>query len=546
MKKSFYHFLIHSFTPSQVIALVSVFWVLTANLTFFRQVIQVYPLNKDNLIFLISLAGLFVCVNMMILLVLAIGRLYKPLLILLLLLTSMSAYFMDTYQVIIDDQMINNIFHTDMHETLDLLSLQQLAYFLFLGVFPSVWMYYQRIDQLSWKQALMQRLLWFGMSAAMALLIIFSQSGFYTSFFREHKVLRFYANPSYYLYSLGKYANSRFQSKTRQFTPIATDAKRITSKDAPRLVVFVVGETARAQNFSWNGYARPTNVFTRQQPVINFSHVTSCGTSTAYSVPCMFSDLGRGNFSIARAASRENILDILKRVGVHVLWRDNNSDSKGVADRVVYQSWKSHKNNPLCNPECRDVGMLSGLDEYIAQFPRKDILIVLHQMGNHGPAYYKRYPADFEQFTPVCQTNQLEQCSDTGIINAYDNALRYTDYFLSQVIQWLKTHDQNRLTAMIYVSDHGESLGEKGLYLHGLPYFMAPDEQTHVPMLFWSGNQFPLEKQWRQSAEQYQSAPLSHDNLFYSLLGLFAVKTALYQPGKDIFSHSVIARDQKK
>jgi lipid A ethanolaminephosphotransferase len=180
--------------------------------------------------------------------------------------------------------------------------------------------------------------------------------------------------------------------------------------------------------------------------------------------------------------------------------------------------------------------MLSGLQDYIDGHPVGDILIVLHQMGNHGPAYYKRYPSAFEKFTPACKTNDLGACSKEEIINAYDNAILYTDFFLSKVIELLRQNDNEFETAMLYVSDHGESLGENGLYLHGLPYFLAPDAQKHVPFLMWFGRNF--DPQSLSSIQAKRVEELSHDNIFSTLLGLFELQTSAYDPKMDILDHS--------
>ena len=249
----------------------------------------------------------------------------------------------------------------------------------------------------------------------------------------------------------------------------------------------------------------------------------------------MFSLLGRDNYSDKKAKSTENVLDVLKHGGVKILWRDNNSSSKGVADRVDYQSFRSSKANPICDEECRDEGMLSGLQDYIDGQEQGDLLIVLHQMGNHGPAYYKRYPQTFEKFTPVCKTNQIERCTPAEIGNAYDNAILYTDDFLTKTIDFLKQNDDNFQTALVYMSDHGESLGENGIYLHGLPYFMAPDAQKHVGALMWFGRQ---SKQIIDTAKLKQVANnhFSHDNLFHTLLGLMQIETSVYHSEADILA----------
>src|SRR5690606_4311384 len=163
--------------------------------------------------------------------------------------------------------------------------------------------------------------------------------------------------------------------------------------------------------------------------------------------------------------------------GVNVVWRDNNSSSNGVADRVTFEDFKTSTTNPNCDSECRDIGMLDDFDKLVkpdahtkgsnkASPIARDTLILLHQMGNHGPAYFKRYPEAFEEFKPVCMTNELSKCDNQSVINGYDNAIRYTDYFLHNVIDTLKAYEQDYDVVMVYISDHGESLGENNIYLH--------------------------------------------------------------------------------
>jgi lipid A ethanolaminephosphotransferase len=250
----------------------------------------------------------------------------------------------------------------------------------------------------------------------------------------------------------------------------------------------------------------------------------------------MFSIYDHDNYKKKKALNTENIVDVLQKSGVNVVWLDNNSSSKGVADRIEYHDYKSPKTNPVCDTECRDEGMLANLQSYIDSHPTGDILIILHQMGSHGPAYYKRYPEQFEKFTPVCQTNQLEQCSQQEIINTYDNTLLYTDYFLSQTIKLLKNNAENFESAMLYMSDHGESLGENSVYLHGLPYSIAPEAQRHVPFVMWF-NDILSEDINLKDLRSKANSRLSQDNLFHTLLGLMEVETELYDQDLDIIEY---------
>ncbi len=209
-----------------------------------------------------------------------------------------------------------------------------------------------------------------------------------------------------------------------------------------------------------------------------------------------------------------------------MLWRDNNSGPQGVADRVGYQMFTQPEVNPDCDIECRDSGMLAGLDDYLAK-QNSDVLIVLHQKGSHGPAYYKRYPDAFRQFTPDCRDSDLGKCTAEEIVNAYDNTILYTDDFLDRVLDLLSRHQDRYEPTMLYVSDHGESLGEMGVFLHGMPYFMAPDAQTHVPLLVWAGANSDVD---RDRLFEIKDKPATHDDLSRILLQLFEIEIGEVRP----------------
>ncbi|MCF6324015.1 MAG: phosphoethanolamine--lipid A transferase [Gammaproteobacteria bacterium] len=525
-------------TNSTLIISVSIFLIAFGNFAFFSNVLNSYPLNLKNSLFLLSLVIVFGCFIIILLSLLCYKQTTKPVLITILLISSFSAYFMDSYNVIIDDVMIDNIIKTDLAESMDLVSFKQFIYFFLLGIIPSLVVYKIPVTASSHKKSVINSIKLIGTSSVIVVAIILLFGGFYASFIREHTPLRFYANPSYYIYSASKYVDAFFDNPSSPLQEIGLDAKVKPSGEHRELMVFVVGETARADHFSLNGYARKTNPYLKNETVISFNNTWSCGTSTAVSVPCMFSIYNRSNYEKNKAGNTENVLDILHRAGVNVLWLDNNSDSKGVATRIPFEDYRTAATNPLCDIECRDMGMLSDLNRYIMQHPEGDIFIVLHQMGNHGPAYYKRYPAQFERFTPTCKTSQLEQCSQQEIINTYDNAILYSDYFLSQVIALLKQHDDQFESMMFYVSDHGESLGKNGLYLHGLPYIIAPDEQKHVPMIMWFCDNVDRNQVDTDSLQTKASNPYSHDNLFHTILGLMEITTTVYDQNMDIIDHS--------
>lgn len=527
-------------STTKLIIFTALFFVLFGNIAFFQHVFSIYPISFQNIGFLGSLAVGLTAILTLFLTLITSRYTIKPTLVILLIISSFTAYFMDNYNVVIDDIMIQSILETDLSETSDLASWRVLSYLLLLGVLPSLLVQRVRIVSLPLKKTALYKARDCVVSILILTVMIFSFSKFYTSFFREHKPLRYYTNPSYYIYSIGKYTADMISPQETGVMPLGKDAKVVEEydkkqNDRTELVILVVGEAVRADHFSLNGYGRETNPLLAQEKIVNFSEMYSCGTSTAYSVPCMFSHYNRKDYSPRKGRTNENILDVLTHTdAIDVLWRDNNSDSKGVALRVPYEDYSKPANNPVCSDgECRDEGMLAGLDHYIDQHPERDILIVLHQMGNHGPAYYKRYPEEFEKFQPVCRTNQLEECTQQEIVNAYDNTLLYTDYFLSKVIGLLKGYDKSHNTAMLYFSDHGESLGEKGLYLHGMPYAVAPEAQTHIGSLMWFGDEI-REKIDVEKVKKHKDQRYSHDNLFHTLLGIFEVETGVYNNELDI------------
>ncbi len=520
-----------SLTHSKLSILLAVALVLFYNLAFFRNVIAIYPLTLQHALFIGSLALLITAAVSLFLTILSSRHTTRPLFILIIVLSSLSSYFMDSYNVVIDSTMLQNVAATSASESRDLLSIKLFVYILLLGILPAVFVYKVRIVQRPLRKELLSK----AKVTLIAILVIAAQlfmlGKTYASFFREHKPLRQYTNPLFYLYSTGKFINQVAAADTTEIKPIGLDAKKAIGSGKRQLIIFVVGETVRADHFGLNGYAKQTTPLLSKQDVISFPQMASCGTSTAVSVPCMFSSFDRSDYDDNKGRSYENLLDVLNRTGAHILWRDNNSDSKGVALRVPYEDFKTPEKNRQCDEECRDTGMLDGLQAFIDQHPTGDFLIVLHQMGNHGPAYYKRYPKAFEKFTPACQTNMLEQCTGEQISNAYDNSILYTDYFLNKTIDLLKQNDAGFKTAMLYVSDHGESLGENGVYLHGMPYFMAPEVQKNPAALVWFGQNFnDIDK---AALKARAGGPISHDNLFHTILGLMDIQTSVYDKGLD-------------
>ena len=466
----------------------------------------------------------------------------KPVLIVLVLSAASASYFIANYGVVIDKAMIQNVFETDTREATELFSWHMVVTVGLLGLLPSYLIARANVGFPQGLRGLLKRAGIAGGSLAVAvlLLVVFFKS--LAPAVREHRELRFLLTPTNAIQALHGYLRGKWATPV-VVAPLGRDAMKgqaWAGQQRRTVTILVVGETARAANFSLNGYKRETNpLLARQQGLINFTQVSSCGTATAVSVPCVFSALGREHYSETKASSQEGLLVVLHHAGFQVLWRDNNCGCKGVCARVGFEDLsQATPGDPYCEgDECHDERLLAGLPELIRK-SSGDMVIVLHQKGSHGPAYARRYPEAFGRFGPVCNTNEFEKCSRESIEAAYDNTILYTDYFLSKTIDLLRQTASNEGvdTAMLYFSDHGESLGENNMYLHGAPYMFAPSEQTRVPMMLWMSDGFSSRFRIdRTCLMARRNQPISHDNVFHSVLGMLDVNTAVQNPKLDLF-----------
>ncbi|WP_246129144.1 phosphoethanolamine transferase [Colwellia demingiae] len=509
-------------SPNLLIIATVLFIVATGNTTFFEQVNSVYPW-QDNQGFIIALTLVVMSVLTIIVSCFSIIIPVRIILSVLLLFSASAGYFTDSFGTIIDNVMIQNIVETNVDEAIDLVSFEFILNIFLFAILPIICLYLVSIDKYSWKINSWLQISNTIIALGVVTISLYIFSAQFTNFFREHKPLRFYLNPIYPIYSTGFFVKEILEpQENNDFLMVINAASGTDDKSHKKLYIVIVGETVHAGNLSLNGYERETTpLLAQRNNLISFDEFYACGTSTAISVPCMFSFENRETFDNKKARRTQNVLDVIAKAGVSVLWRDNNSNSKGVADRVEYQNFKSPEVNSICDLECRDIGMLGGLQRYIDE-QEGSVLIVLHQMGNHGPAYYKRYPKDYEKFTPACQTSELSACETSEIVNAYDNAILYTDNFINETINLLEENNNNFETAMFYIGDHGESLGENGLYLHGMPYMLAPEEQTHVPLIAWFGSSSHIDM---ESTVKQSKKKNSHDAFSYSLLHALNIST---------------------
>lgn len=519
-------------------AMVALWIVFTGNLSFFEKLLSLTPFDDWRAAMFISSAVilLWAYINFALQWV-TWGGFARPVLTFILLASAMTAFFVDTYGVGIDGGQIQNMMETDFHEVMDLLSWHMLGYIVVLAGLPIFWLWRRPLTPENiWSRQrtrLFSSLISVLLVGAVAL-VFFAD---YASIFRNHREVRLLINPQNYVAGLRSYFRRSLPTQNEPLTLYGQDAHRLKSELAsskPVLMVLVVGETARAESFGINGHHRDTTPELIERRVMSFTQVSSCGTATAVSLPCMFSGFARRDYDEGQAKTRENLLDILQRAGYQVTWIDNNSGCKGVCDRIAQQPVLASKSATRCKEDkCHDDILADTLETLLQHSPVRDQVIVLHQLGSHGPTYYKRYPDAFRRFQPTCDTNELQRCTQEQVVNTYDNTIAYTDHVLARVIDILQAQEGRYRPAFWYVSDHGESTGEKGLYLHGAPYLFAPSQQTHIPMLAWLSPGFTADQRM-SCIRSRQHAELSHDNLFHTMLGLLKVGTDVYRPELDI------------
>jgi len=462
----------------------------------------------------------------------------KPMAAFLLLLSAVTSYYMDSLGIVIDREMIQNAMLTTMTESKHLITVNFLTHILIWGLLPAAAVFWVKVRPTTFLSNLWRWALTVTMVLAVFATALFSDFKAYSAVARERKDVLASYQPGAAIGGASRYAKMMLKAKDVVVAPLGTDARKgplITAAPKPVLTVFFVGETARAQNFGLNGYARPTTPQLAARDVVNFPDATSCGTSTAVSVPCMMSNLTRDGYSYDSGIRQENLTDVLRHADIDVLWWDNNTGDQGTAGRAADIRRMTAADDPAAcaQGECTDAVFLKPLAETLPKLTR-DTVLFIHMIGSHGPAYYLRYPPEAEVFTPACRTAEFADCTTDEIINAYDNSIRFTDQIIAQTIDTLAAQS-NVIPAVFFLSDHGESLGEDGLYLHAAPYFIAPETQTHVPMIMWLSPAYQQAMKVDQSCLKSRAKEtVTQDNVFHTILGMMNVLTTVRQDSLDL------------
>lgn len=434
----------------------------------------------------------------------------KILLVLFFIINAVAVYFINTYSVIIDESMIGNVLNTNYSESSSFFSIKLVLYVVFLGILPSIFIIKAKIITVTAKKFLVS----ISLTLLFLLTLAFANASNWLWIDKNSKTLGGLAMPWSYAVNIPLFYIHQFKKNEKEI--LLPDA---TIKDNQKsVVILVIGESARSENFSLYGYPKNTNPLLSKIPNVSHFNATSDATYTTAGVK-----------SIVEHENTDELYEILPnylyRNNVDVIWRTTNWGEPPV-------HIKNYQNREALMPNCKGDGcdydgiLLSGLKEQILASKKNKILIVLHTSTSHGPTYSKKYPAQFEIFKPVCNSVELGNCSHTELVNAYDNTIVYTDYLLANVIKDLKQLQEYK-SAMIFVSDHGESLGENNLYMHGLPRSIAPKQQYEIPFIVWTSD---------NSARQMKpNKILTQNYVFHSVLNFLNIQSPVYKEQMNIF-----------
>jgi len=433
----------------------------------------------------------------------------KFLLVLFFLINAIAVYFINTYSVIIDESMIGNVLNTKYEESVSFFSIKLIVYIILLGVIPGIFIMKVKIINATWKKFLITT----AVTLLFILTLVFANASNWLWIDKNSKTLGGLAMPWSYTANISLfYIHKHKENEKEILLPNAT-----IKDNKKSVVILVIGESARSQNFSLYGYKKNTNPLLSKTNNLFHFEANSCATYTSASVKCMLEYKDTDELY-------EILPNYLYRNNVEVIWRTSNWGEPPV-------HIKNYQHREVLVPDCKGEGcnydevLLTGLKEQILASKKNKTLIVLHTSMSHGPTYSKKYPPQFETFKPVCNSVELGKCSQTELINAYDNTIIYTDYILYQVIANLKQLSEYD-SAMIFVSDHGESLGEKNLYMHGLPLSIAPKEQYEIPFIVWLSD---------SSKKLKPNKVLSQHHVFHSVLNFLSIQSPIYDEQMNIF-----------
>ena len=502
----------NSFKLSKFVLLICIMNFLFFHYPFFKYVFS----NVDYTTF----SGALLCFSMLILVVLAnffffyilfyiskiVGKIFT---IITFLINSVAVYFINSYSVIIDESMISNILNTNFDESSAFFSFKLILYLICFGILPSIFIFKAKIEKVSFKKFMIQT----GINLGLILLIVVANAANVLWIDKNSKVVGGLAMPwSYAVNTPLYYIHEAKKNQKEILLPDAT-----ITNDEKSVMVLVIGESARSENFSLYGYSKNTNPLLSKIENLHSFNASSCATYTTAGLKCILEHENSNDLYVI-------LPNYFSRIDVDVIWRTTNWGEPP----VHIEKYKKREN---LIENCEGIGcdydeiLLAGLKDEILNSNKKKILIILHTSTSHGPTYSKKYPPQFEVFKPVCNSVEVANCSQEELINAYDNTIVYTDFILSSVIETLKELPDYK-SSMIYVSDHGESLGEKNLYMHGVPMSLAPKQQYEIPFIVWLSD---------GSKELKKNNALTQNHVFHSVMNFLGITSPIYNEEMNIY-----------
>ena len=496
--------------------IVSIGTLLLYNIPFFSYVADNTNENIGGQIFLLaSLAVVMLAVNfMMACLVMSLMRMVgRILLAVLSVINATAVYFIITYSVIIDATTIENVFNTRYSEASAFFSWSLWLFLLALGVLPALWCLLQPVVF-----GTVKKLGIYCASALAVVLVVALANISQTLWISQHDTeLGGLLQPWSYLVNTCRVISSQHDEQAEEIR--LPDGQIMDNEKA--VVVLVIGESARKANFQLYGYQRDTNPLLSRQEGLRVYQATSCATYTT-----------AGAKAILEPQDSDDLYELLPnyafRTGVDVSWRTSNWGEPPIHIDEYLTDDELAAKYPAEN-KVYDGILFAGLRERIESSPRNKVLIILHTSTSHGPKYADKYPEEFGVYKPVARNVEEGEKNVGMLINAYDNTIRYTDFLLDSLINTLRSMDDWN-SAMIFISDHGESLGENKIFMHGLPMKLAPKVQYEIPFLVWTSKDFRDYK-----TEDELPAVLEQHYIFHSVLNLLSIQSPAYNRDYDIF-----------
>ncbi len=445
----------------------------------------------------------------------------RVLLALLAVVSATALYFIVTYGVIIDATTVGNVLNTRYSEASAFFSWPLWLCIGGLGVVPAAYCLLQPID---YGKA---RRMAACCGGALALVLATAAANIgQTLWISEHDTeLGALLQPWSYLVNSVRVASSKHDEQAEEIR--LPDGRVADQKKA--VVVLVIGESARKANFQLYGYGRPTNPKLSRRRGLTVLQARSCATYTT-----------AGTKAILEPKNSSDLYEVLPnyafRTGADVAWRTTNWGEPPIhIDDYLTDTELAERYPDACKDY--DGILFAGLRERIAQSTKHKVLIVLHTSTSHGPYYAGKYPKEFEVFRPVARNVEEGEKNTDLLVNAYDNTIVYTDHLLDSLISTLQSLTGWH-SAMLFISDHGESLGENKMFMHGLPMSIAPKVQYEIPFIVWTSEDFRRCKPQSDKAtppEGQLPAVIDQHYVFHSVLNLLSIQSTAYDERHDIF-----------